>query len=253
MKFASVVSKVSKALVRKGVPVDVTNLMDLEGITANFGFDRGLPIDRFYIRHFLTLHSSIIKGNVLEVAERSYSMEFSTKESQRWILNYSPTGSSVDHEKLVVTGDLVRHESLPKDYFDCFICTQTLSSIYELASAMTTVRNILKPGGSALITFPGIVQVSSFDMDRWGDYWRFTSASVKRLVESVFKHQGDYSEFHTYGNLVAANALLRGLAVEDLPNPKLLLETKAGYPVLIAAVVRKSSNDEMSSSKIRLI
>ena len=74
-------------------------------------------------------------------------------------------------------------------------------------------------------------------MDRWGDYWRFTSASVQRVFEKVF---GDDVEVKSYGNVFAACALLQGVSVEDLPNKALLDENDPDYQVIITVVARKA-------------
>ena len=37
-----------------------------------------------------------------------------------------------------------------------------------------------------LATVPGISQISRYDMDRWGDFWRFTTLSMRRLFEQSF-------------------------------------------------------------------
>src|ERR1700761_8907850 len=42
----------------------------------DFGFDRGGPIDRYYIENFLEAESQHIKGNVLEVANNAYTLKY---------------------------------------------------------------------------------------------------------------------------------------------------------------------------------
>ena len=88
-----------------------------------------------------------------------------------------------------------------------------------------------------LATVAGISQISRYDMDRWGDYWRFTTASMKKLFSPVFI--GDV-EIATFGNVLAATAFLQGLAVEDLPDPTLLDAADDDYQLIIAIVARKA-------------
>ena len=38
-------------------------------VTRTFGFDRGKPIDRWYIERFLAEHAADVRGRVLKVAE----------------------------------------------------------------------------------------------------------------------------------------------------------------------------------------
>ena len=66
-------------------------------------------------------------------------------------------------------------------------------------------------------------------MERWGDYWRFTDASVGRLFSDVFG-TGNVT-VQAYGNVKAACALLYGLAVEELPGSD-LVHRDPDYPVL---------------------
>ena len=51
--------------------VDFGSFRRLIPISRLWGFDRGLPIDRFYIERFLSRHHQDIRGNVLEVGADS--------------------------------------------------------------------------------------------------------------------------------------------------------------------------------------
>ena len=89
---------------------------------------------------------------------------------------------------------------------------------------------MLKPGGVALVTLPGISQISRYDMDRWGDYWRFTTLSARRLFEEA----GMFSaQVLAYGSVVTAIAFLHGLAVEELDSRE-LLAADADYELIVA-------------------
>jgi hypothetical protein len=65
-----------------------------------------------------------------------------------------------------------------------------------------------------LVTLPGISQISRYDADRWGVFWRFTSRSVRRLFEEHFAPED--LEIEAYGNVLAAVALLHGLSAQEL-------------------------------------
>ena len=45
----------------------------LEPVSRTFGFERGKPIDRWYIERFLAAHAGDVRGRVLEVAEPTYT------------------------------------------------------------------------------------------------------------------------------------------------------------------------------------
>jgi hypothetical protein len=73
-------------------------------------------------------------------------------------------------------------------------------------------------------------------MERWGDFWRFTPLSMKRLLDEYFSADG--IEVHSYGNYYAARAFLAGKAVEELNKEKLSIHSDM-YPIVIAAVAKK--------------
>jgi SAM-dependent methyltransferase len=132
--------------------------------------------------------------------------------------------------------DLSRGEGLPSEAFDCIILTQTLQMIYDLRTPLRLLWDALKPGGVLLATVPGISQISRFDMDRWGDYWRFTTLSARRLVEEAGPLDVTVK---AYGNVLAAVAFLHGLAAEELredelnwpdPDYELLIAIRAVKP-----------------------
>ena len=102
---------------------------------------------------------------------------------------------------------------------------------------MAGAHFLLKPGGVLLATVGGISQISRYDMERWGDYWRFTTASIQKLFEPVFRGG---IELETYGNVLAATAFLQGIAVEELPDRTLLDEHDPDYQLLITIVARKA-------------
>jgi SAM-dependent methyltransferase len=133
---------------------------------------------------------------------------------------------------VTIVADLAAGDAVPTAAFDCFILTQTMQFIYELEAAMRTVARSLRPDGVLLATFPVISQICRYDMDRWGDYWRFTTASVQRLMAGAFAEQ--QVEVRSYGNVLAAISFLQGLAAEEL-TPAELDVHDPDYQVLIAA------------------
>ena len=110
------------------------------------------------------------------------------------------------------------------------ICTQTLLLIYDLHAAVNTLHRILKPGGTVLATVPGICPITA-EMETWGDHWRFTSLSARRLFEEVFDPADTTVE--AYGNVLASAAFLYGLSAQDLRRVE-LDERDPNYEMLIA-------------------
>lgn len=222
-----------KKLARIKQPVLFNELNRTVPVSKIFGIDRGTPVDRYYIDQFLKVHSPDIKGRVLEIADDYYSRKYGSDCVEKYeILHASP-----DSCNATIVGDLTNKSTLPDGEIDCFICTQTFNFIYEVEKAVVGAHHLLKPGGVLLATVAGLSQISRYDMDRWGDYWRFTTASVQRLFEQVF---GDNVDVKSYGNVLAACALLQGAAVEDISNPALLDDNDPDYQVIITVVARKA-------------
>jgi SAM-dependent methyltransferase len=186
------------------------SLRRLTPVSRVFGFDRGQCIDRYYIENFLAQSSEDIRGHVLEVADNDYTIKFGGSRVSKSDILYARDGNP----KATIIADLSGSNSIPSSAFDCVILTQTLQFIYEVRAAIETLFRILKPGGVLLATIPGISQISRYDMDRWGDFWRFTTASVQRLFQERFPAGNIHIQGH--GNVLAANALLHGLAVADV-------------------------------------
>jgi SAM-dependent methyltransferase len=208
------------------------DLQRLSPISREFGFDRGLPIDRFYIERFLAAHAHQIRGAVLEIGEPAYARRL----GQARVTSCDVLHVEAGHPGVTLVADLADADHLPSSTFDCIVFTQTLQFIYDVHAAVRTLHRMLTPGGVLLATVPGICQISRFDMDRWGDYWRFTSLSMRRLLEEVFPPAQVAVEAR--GNVLAAVALLHGLAAEELLEEELDVRD-ADYEVLITGVAVK--------------
>ncbi len=199
-------------------PVGWVRLGSLRRVTPlsrEFGYDRGLPIDRYYIERFLSAHASDIRGHVLEIADNTYTRRFGGDRVKESDVLHVLDGQQ--HATLV--GDLTCADHIPSDRFDCVILTQTLQFIYDVPAALRTVGRILKPGGAVLATAPGISPISRYDMERWGQFWAFTSLSARRLFEAVFP--GTEVTIEGHGNVLAASAFLYGMATEELQQKEL--------------------------------
>jgi SAM-dependent methyltransferase len=235
---AAVLARVNAARARgrltpKLGEVDWGGLRRTEPVSRVFGFDRGLPIDRHYIEGFLASHSSAIRGRVLEIGDRTYTERYG--------------GDAVDvSDVLHVTGDspqativadLTDAPEIADGTFDCVIITQTLQFTYDMKATVSELHRILAPGGVVLCTVPGISQISRWDMDRWGDYWRLTSLSARELFSTAFSPEA--VEVVTYGNVLAAVALLHGLAVDELTVQELDVHDD-DYQVIVAVAATKA-------------
>jgi SAM-dependent methyltransferase len=203
------------------------SLRRLKPVSPVFGFDRGLPIDRYYIEDFLQRHREDIRGHVLEIGDPGYTLKFGGPKVSRTDVLHAQPGNP----EATLVADLSQKGCLRTETYDCMILTQTLSFIFDVQAALRNAYEALKPGGVLLATFPGISQISRYDMDRWGDYWRFTEASARRLFGDVFGPGNLTMESH--GNVLVACAFLQGLASSELIEKELRYRDP-DYPLLIA-------------------
>lgn len=213
--------------------IDFGDLRRTTPVSRVFGLDRGRCIDRYYIENFLAEQARLIRGQVLEIGDDTYTRAFGgDKVTQSDVLHIQPGQPGA-----TLCADLGDPACpLPANSFDCIIFTQTLLVIYDVHAAMANLHRILRPGGAVLGTFPGICQISRYDMDRWGDYWRFTELSARRLFSEAFEPQN--ITIRTWGNVLVAASYLYGLAAEELATAE-LDETDPDYPIVITLTARK--------------
>lgn len=195
--------------------LETLGLTRLDPVSRTFGFDRGKPIDRWYIERFLAGHAADVRGRVLEVAESTYTEWYGGADVERSDVLHAAPGNP--HATIV--GDLTTGEGIPAAAFDCFVMTQTLPFVYDVAGAVRGAQRLLRPGGVVLATVPGMSQVSREDQRDWGDWWRFTSQGAHRLFGEVFGE--DAVQVRSHGNVLAACAFLYGLAAEELTEAQL--------------------------------
>lgn len=198
----------------------------LTPVSRVFGLDRGNPIDRYYIESFLGRCRQDISGCVLEIGDAAYTRAYSDGRVTHSDVLHAVPGNP----EATLIGDLATGEGIPTAAFDCMLLTQTFPFIYDVKSAISVSLSALKSGGILLATVPGISQISRYDMDRWGDYWRFTDASVRRLFGDVFGPDNVTVEAH--GNVLVACAFLQGLAVHELKRDELDYHDP-DYPLII--------------------
>ncbi len=222
---------------RAGLPapgrVRFGSLRRTEPVNRHWGWERGQPMDRFYVEEFLARHAGDVRGRVLEVGDDSYTRRFGgDRVTVRDVLHVH-AGNPV----ATVVADLADAGHVPSDTWDCIILTQTIHLVYDLRAAMRTLHRILRPGGVLLVTAPGISQTTD---DSWRDswYWALTVASMRRLALGEFPEDG--VEVESRGNVLTAVAFLHGLAREEL-RPEELAATDRDFPLVVTLRARKPS------------
>ena len=195
-------------------------------ISTLFGFDReGGPIDRYYIEGFLEQESGSIHGRVLEIENNEYTMRFGKERvSQSDILHVNDS-----NPRATIVGDISNAPQIPDNSFDCIVLTQTLHLIFDFQAAVDTCYRILKPGGTLLLTVPGITPI---DHGEWKSiwYWSFTGASIQRVMENSFPK--DKLTIQSLGNVAVATAFLYGLSLGDITMEE-LKDHDPHFPVVL--------------------
>lgn len=211
------------------------SLRRLTPLSGNWGFDRGGPIDRYYIEKFLERHRGDVRGRVLEVGADRYASRLGASRIERLdILDVDAANPAA-----TIVADLAMSEALPADTFDCIVVTQTLQLVFDARSAVRTIVRALAPGGTALITVPGITPIEPGESgNRW--YWSYTPLSMRELLLPYRGHVSATME--THGNVLAAAGFLYGISSRELRVTELDYVDEA-YPVTICVRAVKDAAD----------
>jgi SAM-dependent methyltransferase len=200
-----------------------------EPVTSDWGFSRGLPVDRPYIEAFLERHASDIQGRVLEVGDDGYTRRFGAERvTQRDVLDIRP-----GNPRATFIADISDAPSIPDATFDCLVFTQVLVLVRHATQAMREMRRILKPGGVALVTMPGISHISPLPEEAAAWSWSFYQNTLRSLLaEAGF--DADSLQVEGRGNLRTTVAFLAGLAQQDLA-PGDYDTDDARFPLIVTA------------------
>lgn len=171
------------------------------------GWDRGQPIDRFYIERFLDQNRLHIRGRCLEVKDDTYTRGFGGGQvTSADVLDIDPANKAA-----TIVGDLRNLAAVPDGSFDCIILTQVLQYIDDVPAAVRETHRILKPGGTLLMTVPFIASV---DTAASADYWRFTPDGVRALLHRSFAPAATHVT--PMGGFPSTIAFLMGMAREEI-------------------------------------
>jgi SAM-dependent methyltransferase len=177
-------------------------------ISSHWGFDRGTPIDRYYVEQFLQRNRQDIHGQVGEVGNRTYTDRYGVNVEHCDVLDNNPANPQAN---LLI--DLESPTALPSNHYDCLVLTQVLQFIYNLQPSLEQLHRSLRPGGVILATVPCVSRLDlSYGTEK--DYWRFTAAVCKILFGEVFG--ADHVNVYSLGNFLVSVAFLAGVAAEEL-------------------------------------
>lgn len=182
----------------------------LRPLSSKFGFDRGTPIDRYWIESFLSKNRWDIKGKCLEVTDNNYTLQFGCNVTTSDVLDINRKNS-----RATVYGDLRHLPGVKSDSYDCIILTQVLGLIDDYEAAIRECQRILKPGGVLLVTMASLCPTLYGE----GSFWRLTTASAKYVFRKYFNLQN--LTIQGYGNVLAGQCFWVGIAQEELTKKEL--------------------------------
>jgi SAM-dependent methyltransferase len=213
--------------VLRGLPIPRWgNLRRVEPFSASFGFERGTPVDRFYLHRFLESNQSVITGRVLEVQAPSYTKRYGHDVDVSHTVDINPRFGAT------YTCDLADAPAIPSDSYDCLLAPQTLAHVADLNGVLRTMLRVVRPGGSVLASAPVLLPLIS-DGD---DNWRLSPSGWQLTLAREWKGCDVTVEGH--GNCLSAVAAMHGLALEELTQDELNINDPR-YPVLVTIKCRK--------------
>lgn len=205
-----------------------TQEKSLQPISSKYGFDRGKPIERYYIESFLDENKEYIKGKCLEVQNNDYTRHFGGDRVARSdILDIDR-----NNKQATIYGDLRHIENVPSDTYDCLVITQTLGMIDDYAAAAGECFRILKPGGVLLVTGSAMGPIFGAGTV----YWRMTPDSARFVFGRYFAKENLF--IRSYGNVLAGQCFWVGLSSDELSAPELEYNDPR-FPIITAVRAKK--------------
>lgn len=177
-------------------------------LSAHYGTERGTPIDRYYIDQFVGRHAGDLRGIALEVGAANYLNRFGGPNlTAAEVLDIDPANDGA-----TVIGDLRRLDAISDNSYDCVLLVQVLSFIDDAVAAVAEATRILRPGGTLLVTVPGMAPLDP-QAPPGLESWRFTKNSLRFLFRAHFADRD--LEISTWGNIRAGVGIWVGMAQED--------------------------------------
>lgn len=190
-------------------------------ISVLYGYDRGKPVDRYYIESFLEENKKDIKGKCLEITDTQYIKKFGGRN----VTSADALDIDKNNPNATIYGDLRDLNDVKANQYDCLIVTQTLVVIDDYEAAIRECKRILKPGGTLLVTVPCLSPVWNIKIH----FWRFTGSSANYVFKKYFRKFW----VKTYGNVLSGQAFWVGMSQEELTREELDFNDPY-FPVIVA-------------------
>lgn len=202
------------------------NLRRTTPFSSTYGFERGTPIDRYYLHRFLAAHRDLITGDVLEVQTGGYTERFGHDVAHADTFDIVPQFGPTHLCDFAHCDDVI-----PSHAYDCLLLPNTLPHFRELDLALAHARRIVRPGGTILASAAGLLPLTG-DVP---DYWRLSPDGWRERLGAAWP--GATIEIAGHGNCLAAVAAQMGLALEELSEAELDVQDPR-YPVLTTMLCR---------------
>lgn len=205
------------------------NLRRLRPFSESYGFERGTPVDRYYLHRFLEEHRHLITGRVLEIEypshTRQYGHDLTATDSVNIVAGTYPN--------LTYLVDLAQSEGvIPDDSYDCFLLPNTLCVLKNIEGCLRHALRVVKPGGVILASTGTFVPLTGAR----DDYWRLSAEGWRELTSRTWPGCDVRIEHH--GNCLTTVAAMLGLALEELKSAELEYHDPR-FPVLVTFYCRK--------------
>jgi len=202
------------------------NLRRTTPFSSTYGFERGKPIDRYYLHRFMEAHRALVTGDVLEIQGNSYTERFG---------HYLTRADSFDIEprfEPTFLCDFAHCEDvIPSHAYDCLLLPNTLTHFRELDLCLAQARRIVRPGGIVLASAAGLLPLTG-DVP---DYWRLTPHGWREKLTAAWP--GATLEIAGHGNCLSSVGAQLGLAQEELTIAELDVQDPR-FPVLTTMCCR---------------
>jgi SAM-dependent methyltransferase len=200
----------------------------LQPLSTKFGFDRGTPIDRYWIESFLKQHANFIKGNCMEIGDDRYTKQFGTDK----VTHIEIVDINEQNKKATIYGDLRSIPQIKDNTFDTIVLTHVLGMIDDLDSAVKEIYRILKPGGTVLVTVACLAPIFEGNAGNW----RIMPGGAKYLFEKHFT--SELVKIKTYGNVYSGQCFWVGMSQEELSTEELEFNDP-NFPCITTIVATK--------------
>jgi hypothetical protein len=202
------------------------NLRRTTPFSSTYGFERGTPIDRYYLHQFLFAHRHLIAGDVLEVQTRAYTERYGHDVTRSDTFDIVPAFTPTYRCDFAHCDGVI-----PDRAYDCLLLPNTLPHFRELDLCLTQAARIVRRGGVILASAAGLLPLTG-DVP---EYWRLSPDGWRERLGTAWP--AAVIQVAGHGNSLAAVAAQLGLAFEELTAAELDVNDSR-YPVLTTILCR---------------